>query len=511
VAGKFLNFTALKRHAFGSLILFTAAVLLPVIFLYLHPGTFDNAIALKKGKLLFNTFYLASVAAFFSTVTGLGAAYFYTRLFRRFNIVAWLTVLPLLVSTYVWAAGWKQVFTAISVLPDNPYMQLPWIYVTLYTPLTFLIITAGFYQISPAYEESALPYCRSFCIFKKIHLPLLQPSLRAAFLLVFLFVLSDFDVPSLFNFPVVSREIFLYFAAFHQETAALRLTMGLSLPALAGAWLLYRPVRQLDFRMLRRNTPPQPGRLRFLSAVALIWWVLLAVLVPVAFLFGQALRQGMQPLIESFRQLSPSAFVSFRVAFIAVLLMFIWALPVAVYVYLSRKKKDLSFPYLLAFIVPSVVLGIAFIRFYSRPPFARFYPSMGILALAMAGKYTFIIYKILQDHLRALSYRRMEAALLRPVSVLRIIRKILLPGIYPALLTAFVTGMLLSFRETALSLLLYPPGNQPLAVGVFTLTSNASAVKFASYNAAALIWHLALLLVLMGLFRIFTTAYEKRN
>jgi len=234
------------------------------------------------------------------------------------------------------------------------------------------------------------------------------------------------------------------------------------------------------------------------------------ILPPFYALFGKTLSNSPHLLMQSLKRLISPAMVSFRLALMATVLMGIWALSSSLYPYITRKKSRTPLLFLLGFVMPSIVLGIAFIRFYSQEPWTNLYPSLALVALAVAAKYVFIIYEIIHVQLIQVPRTYWEAARLYPIATGQIVRRILLPILTPTLAAALLAGILLSFGETTLTLLLYPPGNQPVTAAVFTLTSNASHLEFSAFQAAALIIHLLIITASVAGLSLIFKRHEKR-
>lgn len=114
--------------------------------------------------------------------------------------------------------------------------------ITLFTyPYLLLSVRAGLQGIDPATLEAArsLGHSNSSTFFRVI-LPQLRPSLVAGGLLVALYALRDFGIPSLMQFDAFTKVIFLqYKSSFNRNLAAALALMLVGL-VLAILWLEYK-------------------------------------------------------------------------------------------------------------------------------------------------------------------------------------------------------------------------------------------------------------------------------
>ena len=150
---------------------------------------------------------------------------------------------------------------------------------------------------------------------------------------------------------------------------------------------------------------------------------------------------------------------------------------------------------LIAFAIPSIILGISFIKFYNQPSLNFIYASYGIIVIAYIGKFTFIATKLIANAIRQVPKSLDEQAVMQAVSEPKRIWKILIPIIAPTLFVTFVISFTLSFGELGLTMMLYPPGTEILPIKVFTIMANASQSLVSSMTL--IVFSLTLFLMLI--------------
>ncbi|WP_329457724.1 ABC transporter permease subunit [Streptomyces sp. NBC_01497] len=166
----------------------------------------------------------------------------------------------------------------------------------------------------------------------------------------------------------------------------------------------------------------------------------------------------------------------------------------------GRRLLDALF--MLPVAVPSVVVGLAVLVAFSRPPLLL-NGTRWIVILAHTLLVTAFAYQSVSAAVRRLdpAYEQMAASLgARPWYVLLRVR---LPLLLPSLNAAAGLCFALSMGELSATIMLYPPDWMPLPVEIFSSTDRGSL--FAG-SAVAVVLMATTLLVLLGLGRIRTRA-----
>jgi ABC-type Fe3+ transport system permease subunit len=462
-------------------------------------NSLDTAVFL----LLLRSMGLAALIAGASLIMGTILAFilYKTDIASR-SVFRILMLIPLFVSPYILAVAWKDFFFFVfgSASTLNAYVGVFLVLLTVYTPLTILIVGSALANISAETEESALLFRGRAGVIRYIVLPLIKPALVSSFALVFIFSISNFAVPAFFGVKLFTTEIFTQFSAFYKHTLAI--LQSLFLIGMCVLLLLseFRYIADAPFFSLgnRGARPLLYRNSKFKSSgIAFVWfWFSLSVLLPLAVLFAQAYSGGTDVFRQAFQLLRPAFAHSFLLALLSSLLMLLIGFSVAWYgQWMKRDSRFFNGLLLLVFTIPSVVLGISLIKFYNRPELAFIYSGYAILIIAFTAKFAFIPAKLLSNAVRQIPQSMRDAARIAGAGEWRIVRTILLPIIKPALFAAFIISFIFSLGELGTAIMVYPPGTEIMPIKVFTIMANAPQSLTASMN---LIVFLISLLIIVG-------------
>ncbi|AQT72647.1 ABC transporter permease [Streptomyces sp. fd1-xmd] len=167
-----------------------------------------------------------------------------------------------------------------------------------------------------------------------------------------------------------------------------------------------------------------------------------------------------------------------------------------------RGRRLLDALFMLPVAVPSVVVGLAVLVAFSRPP-VLLNGTAPIVVLAHTVLVTAFAHQSVSAAIVRLDpvYEQAAASLgARPAHVLWRVR---LPLLLPSLTAAAGLCFALSMGELSATMMLYPPDWMPLPVRIFTATDRGSLF---SGSAVAVVLMAATLLVLLAVSRIRTKA-----
>ncbi|MFF3089372.1 ABC transporter permease [Streptomyces nojiriensis] len=167
-----------------------------------------------------------------------------------------------------------------------------------------------------------------------------------------------------------------------------------------------------------------------------------------------------------------------------------------------RGKRFLDALFMLPVAVPSVVVGLAVLVAFSRPP-VLLNGTSSIVILAHTILVTAFAHQSVSAAIVRLdpAYEQAAASLgARPAYVLWRVR---LPLLLPSLTAAAGLCFALSMGELSATMMLYPPDWMPLPVRIFTATDRGSLF---SGSAVAVVLMATTLLVLLAVSRVRTRA-----
>ncbi|WP_327132227.1 ABC transporter permease subunit [Streptomyces sp. NBC_01343] len=203
---------------------------------------------------------------------------------------------------------------------------------------------------------------------------------------------------------------------------------------------------------------------------------------------------------ESLRALTTSL-VTALVASLLALTVGTWAALAAARLK-RRGKRSLDALFMLPVAVPSVVVGLAVLVAFSKPP-VLLNGTSSIVILAHTILVTAFAHQSVSAAIVRLdpAYEQAAASLgARPAYVLW---RVKLPLLLPSLTAAAGLCFALSMGELSATMMLYPPDWMPLPVRIFTATDRGSLF---GGSAVAVVLMAATLLVLLAVSRIRTRA-----
>ena len=427
-------------------------------------------------RFLWSTLRLAAAVTAFAVASGVVVAW----LVERTNLpgrraLAILTVLPLVVPTYVGALALLAAFGPAGLAFDVPGLIGFWgatIALGLSTfPYVVLPVRAALSLVDPSLEEAARALGDSPSrAFRRAVLPQLRPAIAAGALLVFLYVLSDFGAVAIMRYETLTLGIFLeYRSSFDRAPAAV---LGVLLVVLTmGAITLERRLRGRSIARAASTVARPPieqdlGAWRWPALVLVTGLVVAGAGVPAVVLGYWAIKgTSASDTADLVSALSTSAGLSAVAAAVAVAL----AIPVAIASVrirnvVSRVAEALATS---GYALPGLVVALALVFFTARylnplyQTFAvviaayviRFLPeSLGAVRSSLVR-----VDPVLEDAARSLGRGSLDVA-----------RTVTLPLIRPGLAAGGALVFLTAMKELPATLLLLPAGAQTLATLVWT-------------------------------------------
>ena len=484
------------------LLLFVILIIIPIIYTFIKSLSPQNIKELNSDIfiLLGKSIFTASSVAFFSTVFGAIISFFINKTkagFRSFFKIALL--IPLFISPYISAVAWKDFFYFFfgNTSLIGSYFGVIFILTFIFTPLSMLIIGSALFNINSQIEESGLLISNLRKVILKIILPLIKPALITSFVLVFIFAVSEFSVPAFLGVKVFTTEIFTQFSAFYNHSLAI--LQSLFLVAICILLLLSEKKYLADapfFSVGTKGTNNKIYNIKNLNVFAFVFlsfWLAVSVILPFIILFIQSFKNGTTDFLRAFELLKPTFLNSFSSAFIGAIIILSVGFVSAYHSVNTKNKNTFDWLLLIVFAIPSIVLGISFIKFYNQSFLNFIYSSSALIIIAYVGKFAFIASKIIGNSLKQIPKSTEEAAKISGISSMSRIFKILLPQISTALFAAFIIGFILSFGELGTSIMLYPPGTELMPIKVFTISANATQALTSSMTL--IVFSLTILLI----------------
>ncbi len=343
-----------------------------------------------------------------------------------------------------------------------------------------LVTGSALAAIDARLEESGWVIAGARSTLLKVTLPLIRPALLSAFVLIFIFSISEFSVPAFLGVRVFTTEIFTQFSAFYNHSLAILQSTVLILLCVVlllaeGRYLADAPFLAVGSRGDSRLLYRQPALTRA-GMFFIILWFFLSVALPFLMLAIQAFHGGTDKMVRAFSLLRSTFSDSLMLAFAGALLIVFtgvaaaWRPPGSK---TTTTNKIFDWVLLLIFAIPSTVFGISLIKFYNHPSLGVIYSGLGIILIGYVGKFSFIAAKLTGNALRQIPASLDEAARLAGISATTRLLKIRLPLILPTLFAAFLVAFIFSLGELGITIMVYPPGTEIMPIKVFTIMANA--------------------------------------
>lgn len=323
-----------------------------------------------------------------------------------------------------------------------------------FAPVAFLVIASVVESVNPALEEASLTLrAGPWETFWKVTLPLLRPGLANAFLLTIIESLADFGNPIVLGgeFEVLSTEI--YFAIIGRFDQTLAATLGLILLAfslttflLQRYWLGERSYVVVTGKPPSGKPMPLPRRLEIGLLTFCGLWCLFTLVIYAFVVFGgfveiwginnaftlrhyyQLLRDGMDALQTT---LLLAAISSPLTAAVGILLAYL------VVRHDFPGRGALEFTSMLSFAVPGTVIGIGYILAFNQSPFLLT-GTATILVISFIFRNMPVGIRSGIAALAQIDRALEEASVTLRASFATTIRRVVLPLIRPAIISALV-------------------------------------------------------------------------
>lgn len=516
----------ITRHPVYAIVyfLFFLFITVPVLnvfgyTLFSFDTTIENLKLIDKSLflLLAKSTVISFVVALISTLLGLIFGFLLYKTNIKYSSIFKIGILiPLFISPYILAVAWKDILSYFSqeFMNTYPIIGVLLVLTIIYTPLSILIIGSAFSNVSKQVEESGLMITSIKKVFIKILLPLIKPALVSSFVLVFIFSISEFSVPSYFGVQVFTTEIFTQFSAFYNHSLAIIQSILLVILCVL---LLFSERKSIsDSSFLSINGRGKSTRIYDLGkrSTIIISFLLSSIIISIGFPIIMLIKESFKTGATSFKQaihlllptIENSIFLASIGSLLAIFIGFVAA-------YFSERYRKKHFDWLLLFIfaIPSIVFGISLIKFYNSPILNFIYSSFGIIIIGYIGKYSFISSKLIGNAIKQVPKSLDEVAITQGVSSIKRIWNILLPLILPAVFASFIINFLLCFGDLGMTIMVYPPGTEILPIKVFTIMANAPQSLTSSMALIVLLLTLLIITILFFTFRKIMKNYNVIN
>jgi iron(III) transport system permease protein len=472
---------------------FVACCLLPAAsLLTMALGSADLAhravwLDARQRGLLWNTALLGAGTAGLATAIGAPLGLALARIDLRGKWLLRIALAaPVLLPPYVVALAWTYLSGSRGVVAAlvGPDLLSGW---TASLPAAILVLSLVFYPLSMLgtevamrrvdgrLEEAAWLVAPPRLVLRRITLPLAAPGVLAAALIIFVLSVSEFGVPGLLRVRVYATEVFTAFAALYDFSGAMLVAVPLLALCLAVAALAVLLVGE-RLVTARRDSLTHPALFepwRRAAEGAAIAIVAIALGMPLAALMREALGAGsVGAIVAGSGPAIANSLVLAAIGATAVVGVAVW-LGYARARARGRWGQLADVLFVVAFAVPSTIVGIGLIGLWNRPGLVgALYGTDAMFILACLARFVPVAALALAAAIRAVPVAHEEVAAVSGAGWLRTMAHIVLPQVRLGLLMAWVIAFALAFGELGASILVAPPGEATLPIRIYTIIAN---------------------------------------
>jgi iron(III) transport system permease protein len=393
----------------------------------------------------------------------------------------------------------KGIFTSwagigLSEAPIKPYSMAGMIFVDAIrgVGVVFLMTVGLFRNMDPSLEEAAaVSGAKPATVANRVTIRVMMPGILAAFVYALTGNLETFDIPAVMGLPagihLLSTKIYLL-SKTDDHGIASALGVVFVILAVFFVWWYSRLTRRIESFSTVTGKGYRPrqmriGRFKYV-AVGLVWLYLGIVVIAPFFvmLWASILPYYQVPSWQALQLVNLDAYKfvitnPWGVTAIRNTLILTFAAPTATMLiatliswYVVRSKmRGKRFLDVLAFLphtVPSIIIALAMIYLFLTVPWRLIpiYGTVWIISIAIATRYLAFGSRTMHGAVIQLHKDLEEAAQVGGVSWPKAFRYIVLPLLFPAIVSGWVFVALHSIREVSMALLLYSPDSRVISL-----------------------------------------------
>lgn len=530
-----------------SILVLVIVVAVPVILIFItaffENGKFNIAGVMKilsdpdTYQALLNSVIIAAGVTLVSTTIGTFFAWLVARTDLPFKkIMKALFLVPFMLPSFIGALAWKVLLSSragyinklliamfglekapIDIMSLGGIIAIESMYLF---PFVFLQVAGALERMDPTLEESArISGAGLGTITRRITLPLVMPSILAGALLVALYSLSHFGVPSILGTEKgiysIPTKIYERIYASGGSFGAIRVGTILSMILVIAAALILKLqdvlLKKGQYQIIAgKSMRPMVLKLRGLKIPLLIIsviYIAITVVLPTVtiFMVGGLKTYGLPFAAKSMTwdnylkifqwkmtrdAIWNSIYLSLGAAFVTML-----AGTMISYVIVKMKVRGkfmLQFLGVLPFSLPGTVIALGVILTWSGRFGVNLYNTPWIIFVAYIARYMAFSIKSNSASLSQVSDSLEEASRACGATHWQSLKDIVIPLIKPGMISAFFLIFLPALRELTTSVLLYGPTTRTIGVAIYALNEDGETVR------AAALASVALLIIFMG-------------
>jgi len=496
----------------------------------------------RNYQALKNTVIAAGLGTLFSVITGSWLAWLTARTnvpFKR--LIGLSAIMPLFLSSMVGALAWITLASPNSGLINLLFRDLGlpfrvniqsmggviFIFTLYYTPYVYMFVNSALSLMDPSLEEAArISGASTFRTMQRVTLPLVLPSILASAILVFVFMMEVFAVPSLLaepaQIPFLASSLYRYLGTVPpdiNQASALGMLLLVITTGLV-SFQHYVVSRRSYVTVAGKGLKQQIidlGPFRWPAAFSGLLYIVVAAVLPFFAILINGFRSHMfiPHITRIFENMGTrhldfvmsyapartaiinSLWMGLATALVGGVLYFV----VAYVIYRTNLpgRRVLDWISMLPVAIPGLVLGIAYLWAWISLPIGL-YGTVWIMVLAYVARLSPQGVRASGTTLVQIHTELEESARICGASPVKTMWRVIVPLAKPGLASSMILLFITSVRELSTSIFLYTPKSVVLSVIMYDMWENG---MFGGVSLLALVQTTLLLGVIVVAQRVF--------
>lgn len=424
-----------------------------------------------------------------STLTALAASLLFVHFdvpLRRFWMM--FGAVCFVIPPFTIAEGWLQVMGELSGETQR-FAVTAWVLGVTEMPIAFLILYDALRRVPASLKEAALLYTDRVGMLRRIVLPMTAPAAALSMILTFILAFGEYSVANVTGYHDFAIAFFVRYSAFYDFSGALQYALLIGIVATAAALWIGRTrlmriyAMEISHDMLRY--PLSFGKtgivlfLLFIYMLCALWWPLGKLW---QYLEGGAILQACTMLYVSLMHtLLYGGAAALSIATLAVILA--WMIRMRQ----LACSNAITAAALLMFALPPALTATGLITLRGTLLPDVLYDSGTVLVLG----YVIVLFAVgffpVRHAVDAVALSQLEAAQLAGASHWQNLRIVVLPQVWRTLAVVIAVSVWFIYRDSTLSMMLYPPGKETLSVYLLTSMANGKKSLIAAEHFVAAI------------------------
>ncbi len=425
----------------------------------------------RRMGLLLNSIKLAGSTVIIACAIGLLAALFIHNSFLRDKWYRFFFVILMPVPYYIYALSWMYLIRLLAVIwPDllkysaQGFGASLFVEVMTFVPIAVLFALAALEMRNRQVEEMALLYKKPVQVLLRNTIPEIAPYMAAAAGIIFILSMTDFSVPSMFQYNTYALEIFSVYSRTGSVTRACGIALPLLILLLLPLSFIQQAIKKISKpqRSMRCNRPKYPLWLRGCMSGAFVLLVCQVVFPIVTFIIT---TDSFQNIWKSVDMIYEQIGISFVISLLAAVINIIFA-SMATGFLVNRGSGIFWLLALGTMAVPGALQAMCLLDMINGSVLHWMSTTILMPAMGCALRYMPFSLIVLACTVKRADRKRRELAVLfenRWYQHILLEVGMFLPGILCAMLLVFF----LSFGEEGIVLVLMPPGAETVSVKIY--------------------------------------------